>query len=159
MYQRRIIWLSSNNWQSERVLPIILSELLVHVWWKSSVMGQHFLVARPGISNKSLLSGQWASRATQPTRTVGSTSRNDTHKPKQLYHTALPLHLLVVLLKLLWSVKSPCCFLSWDAVGYVTKPAHCLTLSRGRRAESDFGQQKASNQNFIRESIQKVAQT
>ena len=33
-----------------------------------------------------------------------------------------------------------CCFLYWDAVGYVTKPVHCLTLSRGWRADSDFGQ-------------------
>ena len=48
-----------------------------------------------------------------------------------------------------------CCFLYWDAVGHVTKPVHCLTLSRGRRAESDFVQQKASKQNFIRVSIQK----
>ena len=52
-----------------------------------------------------------------------------------------------------------CYFLYWDAVGYVTKPVHCLTLSRGGRADSDFGQQKANKQNFIRVSIQKVAQT
>ena len=31
-------------------------------------------------------------------------------------------------------------FLYWDAVGYVTKPVHCVTLSRGERADSDFGQ-------------------
>ena len=35
-------------------------------------------------------------------------------------------------------------FLYWDAVGYVTKPVHCLTLSQGRLADSDFGPQKAS---------------
>ena len=52
-----------------------------------------------------------------------------------------------------------CCFLYWEAVGYVTKPVHCLTLSRSGRADNAFGQQKASKQNFIRESLQKVAQT
>ena len=56
-----------------------------------------------------------------------------------------------------WMPQDICCFLYWDAVGYVTKPVHCLTLSRGRRTDSDFGQQKASKQNFIRESIEKVA--
>ena len=35
----------------------------------------------------------------------------------------------------------------------------CLTLSRGGRAAGDFEQQKTSTQNFIRESVQKVAQT
>ena len=30
-----------------------------------------------------------------------------------------------------------CCFLYWYVVGYATKPVHCLTLSRGGRAESD----------------------
>ena len=48
-----------------------------------------------------------------------------------------------------------CCFLYWDAVGYVTKPVYCWTLSRGGRADGDFGQKKASKQNFIRVSIQK----
>ena len=38
---------------------------------------------------------------------------------------------------------------------YVTKPVHCLTLSQGGRADSDFGQQRANKQNLIRESIQK----
>ena len=52
-----------------------------------------------------------------------------------------------------------CCFLYWDDVGYVARFVHCLTLSLGGRAYSDFGQQKASKQNFIRESIQKIAQT
>ena len=37
--------------------------------------------------------------------------------------------------------------------------ANSLTLSRGRRAGSDFGHEKASSQNFIHESIQKFAQT
>ena len=41
----------------------------------------------------------------------------------------------------------------------VTKPVHCLTLSRGGRAESHFGQQKTSKQNCIREPEQKVVQT
>ena len=30
------------------------------------------------------------------------------------------------------------------AVGNVTEPVHCLTLSRGGRADSDFGQPGAS---------------
>ena len=30
-------------------------------------------------------------------------------------------------------------FLYWDAVGYVTRPVHSLTLSRGGRADSVFG--------------------
>ena len=48
-----------------------------------------------------------------------------------------------------------CCFLYRDAVGYVTKPVHCLTHSRSGRADSDFGRRKASKQNYIRVSIQK----
>ena len=39
----------------------------------------------------------------------------------------------------------------------MTTPVHRLTLSRGGRAESDFGQQRASKQNYVRESVQKVA--
>ena len=35
-----------------------------------------------------------------------------------------------------------CCCLYWDAVGYVTKPVHCLTLNRGRLADSGFGATK-----------------
>ena len=41
------------------------------------------------------------------------------------------------------------------AVGNVIEPVHCLTLSRGGRADSDFGQPGASKPNFICESIQK----
>ena len=57
------------------------------------------------------------------------------------------------------STETQCWFLYWDVVGYVTKPVYCLTLSCGGRADSDFGQQKASKQNFIRVSIQIIAQT
>ena len=41
------------------------------------------------------------------------------------------------------------------AVGNVTKPVHCLTLSRDGRADSDVGQSRASMPNFICQSIQK----
>ena len=38
-----------------------------------------------------------------------------------------------------------CCFRYLDAVGYVTKPVLCLTLSRGGRADSDFGAVKGEH--------------
>ena len=42
-----------------------------------------------------------------------------------------------------------CCFLYLDAVGYVTKPVHCLTLSRGGRADSDFGAVKGEHKKTL----------
>ena len=37
----------------------------------------------------------------------------------------------------------------------MTRSVQCFTLSRGGRAESDFGQQKRNKPNFTRELLQK----
>ena len=39
----------------------------------------------------------------------------------------------------------------------LTRSVHCFTLSRGRRAESDFGQQRRNKPNFIRELVPEAA--
>ena len=45
------------------------------------------------------------------------------------------------------------------AVGYVTKPVHCLTLRRGGRADSDFGDTKGEQTKLYSRINTKVAQT
>ena len=41
----------------------------------------------------------------------------------------------------------------------LTRSAHCFTLSRGGRAESDFRRQRENKPNLIRELVQEITQT
>ena len=41
----------------------------------------------------------------------------------------------------------------------MSRSIHCFTLSRGGRAESYLGQQRRNKTSFIRELVQKIAQT
>ena len=47
---------------------------------------------------------------------------------------------------------------STETLLVISRPVHCFTLGRGRRAESYLGQQWLNKPNFIHELVQEVAQ-